>query len=118
MTAATKGRSVLTVALLVVGAVVAGSIGACSYESRDRNSAFDAVQVGDTETSVIARFGTQPSVRERPGALFSRYASQPCGGKCAERLWFENRLSFDTEAWSVELDKDGRVIKKSRWVSP
>lgn len=50
--------------------------------------------------------------------LFARYASQPCGGDCAERLWFENRLSLDTEAWSVELDKSGRVIKKSRWISP
>lgn len=118
MTAATKVRSVLTVALLVLAGAVAGSIGACSYKSHVRNSAFDAVQVDDTEASVIARFGTQPSVREKPDALFSRYASQPCGGACAERLWFENRLSFDTEAWSVELDKNSRVIKKSRWVSP
>ncbi|WP_228893676.1 hypothetical protein [Pseudoduganella aquatica] len=118
MTAASKGKSVLTVVLLLIGVAVAGSIGACSYKSRVRNSAFDAVQVGDTEASVIARFGTQPSVREKPGALFARYASQPCGGECAERLWFENRLSLDTEAWSVELDKNSHVIKKSRWVSP
>lgn len=108
----------LTVVLLVIGAVFVASIGACSLKSYSRNSAFDAVQVGDAEATVIARFGTQPSVRERPGALFARYASQPCGGECAERLWFENRLSLDTEAWSVELDKNGRVIEKSRWVSP
>lgn len=118
MTAATKGRGVLTIALLVVAAAVVGSVGACSYKSHARNSAFDAVQIGDTEASVINRFGTQPSVRERPDVSFSRYASQPCGGDCAERLWFENRLSIDTEAWSVELDKRSRVIKKSRWVSP
>lgn len=118
MTAPTKGRGVFIVALLVIGAAVAGSIGVCSYKSYVRNSAFDAVQVGDTEASVVARFGTQPSVREKPGALFSRYASQPCGGECTERLWFENRLSLDTEAWSVELDKNHRVIKKSRWLSP
>lgn len=108
----------LTVVLLVIGAAVAASIGSCSFKSHARNSAFDAVQVGDTEATVIARFGTQPSVRERPGELFARYASQPCGGECAERLWFENRLSFDTEAWSVELDRSSRVIKKSRWASP
>lgn len=113
-----RGRRVLTVVLLVIGAAVASSIGMCSFKSHSRNSAFDAVQVGDTEATVIARFATQPSVRESPGALFARYASQPCGGVCAERLWFENRLSLDTEAWSVELDKNGRVIKKSRWVSP
>ncbi|WP_141758613.1 hypothetical protein [Duganella sp. HH105] len=100
----------LTAVLLVVGA--------CSFTSHSRNSAFAAVQVGDTEAAVIARFGTQPSVRERPGILFARYASQPCGGQCAERLWFENRLSLDTEAWSVELDKNGRTINKLRWISP
>lgn len=118
MTAALKGRSVLTVVLLVIGAAVVGSIGACSYKSHMRNSAFDAMHVGDTEASVIAGFGTQPSVRERRGALFARYASQPCSGDCIERLWFENRLSLDMEAWSVELDKNRRVLKKSRWVSP
>lgn len=118
MTATTKGRGVLTIALLVLAAAVVGSVGACSYKSHARNSAFDAVQIGDAEASVIDRFGTQPSVREKPGMLFARYASQPCGGDCAERLWFENRLSLDTEAWSVELDKSGRVIKKSRWISP
>lgn len=118
MSTAKKGRGVLTVALVVLVAAVAGTVGACSYKSHVRNSAFDAVRVGDTEASVIARFGTQPSVREKSGELFSRYASQPCGGDCAERLWFENRLSLDTEAWSVELDQGSRVIKKSRWVSP
>lgn len=118
MTATTKRRGVLTIALLVLAAAVVGSVGACSYKSHARNSAFDAMQIGDTEASVIDRFGTQPSVREKPGMSFARYASQPCGGDCAERLWFENRLSLDTEAWSVELDKSGRVIKKSRWISP
>lgn len=118
MTPAKNGRRVLAVVLLVFGAVIAGCIGACSYKSHVRNSAFAAVQIGDTEATVIARFGTQPSIREKPGTLFARYASQPCSGYCAERLWFENRLSIDTEAWSVELDNKGQVIKKSRWVSP
>jgi hypothetical protein len=111
-------RSVATVAFLVIAATVTLTIGACSYQSHVRNSAFDDVQVGDMEATVIARFGAQPSVRERPGTLFSRYASQPCGGDCARRLWFENRLSLDTEAWSVELDTNARVVRKSRWVSP
>ena len=108
----------LTFALLVIGAVVVATIGACSYTSHLRNLAFNAVRIGDTEAAVIGRFGAQPSVREKPDALFPRYASTPCGGECAERLWFENRLSLDTEAWSVEFDETGRVIKKSRWVSP
>lgn len=96
MMAAIKERSVLTVILLLIGASIASSIAAWSYKSHVRNSAFDAVQVGDTDASVIARFGTQPSVQEKPGTLFSRDASQPCGGDCAARLWFENRLSLDT----------------------
>lgn len=112
------GKRVLTVGLLVIGTVIAASIGACSLKSHSRNSAFDAIQAGDTEATVVARFGTQPSVRERSDTLFARYATQPCDGQCAERLWFENRLSLDTEAWSVELDTNRRVFKKSRWVSP
>jgi len=115
---ATKMRSVSTVTLLVLSIVVVGSVGACSYKSHMNNSAFEAVRLDDTEAAVIARFDEQPSVREKPGVPFSRYASQPCGGECAERLWFENRMSLDTEAWSVELNKSRRVIKKSRWVSP
>jgi len=106
------------VLLLAIGAAVAGSIGACSYKSQVWNVAFDTVQVGDTEAAVIARFGTQPSVRELPGKLFSRYATQPRSSECAQRLWFENRLSLDTEAWSVELDNAQRVTKKSHWISP
>lgn len=113
-----RGRRVMTIVLLAFGAVIAALIGACSFTSHSRNTAFDAVQVGDTETAVITHFGTQPSVREKPGALFTRYASRPCSGECVERLWFENRLSFDMEAWSVELDKNSIVVKKSRWVSP
>lgn len=113
-----RGKRMLTVVLLVIGTAIAASIGACSLKSHSRNSAFEAIQAGDTEATVIARFGTQPSVRERSGKLFARYASQPCEGECVERLWFENRLSFDTEAWSVELDAARRVLKKSRWVSP
>lgn len=110
-------NGMLTAALVVVAVAVIAGIGACSYKSHLGNSAFEAVQPGDTEASVISRFGMPPSVREKPDALFSRYASQPCRGDCAERLWFENRFSLDTEAWSVELDQNRRVIKKSRWVS-
>lgn len=108
----------LTNVLLVVSVAIAASVVACEFNSHARNSAFEAVRLGDTEATVIARFGTQASVRETPGTLFARYASQPCSGRCRERLWFENRLSLDTEAWSVELDQNRKVIGKSRWVSP
>ncbi|GJI96559.1 hypothetical protein RugamoR57_32770 [Duganella caerulea] len=113
-----RGRSALSVILLIISAAIVASVGLCAFKSHSRNAAFDAVRVGDTEAAVIARFGAQPSVREKAGALFARYASQPCDGSCVERLWFENSLSLDTEAWSVALDKDRRVVGKSRWVSP
>lgn len=119
MAARSKVRSGVTaVALGIVGLLIVVGIGSCTYVSHARNRAFELVQVGDAESKVIDLFGAQPSVREQPGALFARYASVPCAKPCAERLWFENRLSLDIEAWSVELDTDRREIKKSRWVSP
>lgn len=106
----TKQR-VLPLVLLFSGSLMTMSIGGCLFKSNSRNAAYDAVQVGDTEAAVIARFGVQSSVREKPGVLFVRYASQPCNGVCVERLWYENRFSLDMKAWSVELDKSRHVIK-------
>ncbi len=106
---------------LVGGAILTSTVaygGACSVIANSRSGAFDAVQTGDKESAVISRFGTQPSVREQQGKLFARYATRPCSEPCVQRLWFENRLGFDTEAWSVELDRSGQVIKKVHWVSP
>lgn len=92
-------------------------VGACSYVSHKRSGAFETIKTGDAEGDVIALFGS-PSVREKKDALFSRYATEPCTGDCVERLWFENRMTLDTEAWSVELDSSRTVIKKTHWASP
>ena len=92
-------------------------ISACTYKSHNGNSAFDAINTGDTEAMVIDTFGT-PSVRDKPDILYRRYASRPCKSPCAERLWYENRLSLFDEAWSLEIDQNGRVIDKARWASP
>jgi len=92
-------------------------ITSCIFVSERRASAFDVINIGDTRDTVIGQFG-MPSHVERPGVLFARYASHQCQSPCVERLWFENRLSLDIEAWSVELDQGGRVIKKSHWASP
>ena len=107
-----------SVVVLIIGAAIAASIGFCTFVSHARNSPFEALQVGASERSVIDLFGAQPSVREKPGVLFARYASEPCAAPCVERIWFENKLSLDTEAWFIELDQDQHVVKKSRWVSP
>ncbi len=95
-----------------------GAIAACTLNAYRADKAFDEVAIGDSEARVIERFGSRPSVRERSGSHFTRYADQACQGVCTERLWFENRLSLDTQAWSVELDADHRVIRKTRWTSP
>lgn len=113
-----RGRSKLAVALLLIASALALSVGVCTFKSHMLNSAFDAVQMGETEAAVVGRVGAPSSMREKSGKLFTRYASLPCVGQCVERIWFENRMSLDTEAWSVELDKNGRVVKKSKWVSP
>jgi hypothetical protein len=113
-----KKKSLLAVAVIAIIAVLASYIGRCAFITGNRNKAFDAVQIGDTEANVIARFGTAPSVRERQGVLFARYASQSCMNPCVERLWFENRLAFDIEAWSVEFDRGARVVQKTHWSSP
>lgn len=90
----------------------------CSYISHHRSTGFELVRTGDTEDLVIDKLGN-PSVRERSGAKpFLRYASYGCVAPCAERLWFENRLSLDAEAWSVDLDANRRVIDKAKWISP
>lgn len=107
----------LRIGLLAVLAVPILYISSCTITSLIRNRAFDAVTIGDTAKSVIRKMG-EPSVREPPGNLFSRYAAKQCAAPCVDRLWYENRLTLDTEAWSIELDDNGRVIDKARWISP
>lgn len=110
--------SLPTVLALIVGVIAVAYVGACTYASDAMNEAFDLIRIGDTEAIVIARFRTAPSVREKSDAIFLRYATSPCTRPCVERLWYENRLSLDVEAWSVELDQYGRVIRKVHWISP
>lgn len=89
----------------------------CSYISSSRNKDFESINIGNARDITMKKIGA-PSKRETSSDPFSRYASKRCQTPCAERLWYENRLTFDSEAWSVELDENGFVIKKSHWVSP
>jgi hypothetical protein len=89
----------------------------CSLVSKRNSRAFESVSLGDDRHAVVQALGT-PNASEPPEKLFTRYASRPCGVNCKERLWFENRLSFGTEAWSVELGEDGKVVHKAHWHSP
>lgn len=93
-------------------------LSSCSYISSKRNKAFNSVEIGANEKSIVDAFAGAPSLRETSKEVFARYASRPCRAPCAERLWYENRLSFDIEAWSFEMDESGRVISKDKWMSP
>lgn len=104
-----------TIGLLLLG-VLALHFAACSGLSTSKSRAFDSIKLGDSRTAVIDAIGT-PDVRELPEKILARYASKPCSGACKERLWFENKLSLGIEAWSVELDENGRVIHKAYWHS-
>jgi len=96
---------------------IIGYIAACYYISNSNASAFDSIKIGDTIDTVIKKFGT-PRFREKRGVLYSRYATSPCAHPCFERIWFENRLLLIVdEAWSLEINEEGEVIKKSYWVS-
>lgn len=97
--------------------IICGYVGACSYIASSRSSAYDAVNVGDSKESVISLFKAEPIVERADGEPFTRYASRRCA-ECTERLWFENRLTFDTRAWSVDIDGAGAVIGKAEWTSP
>jgi hypothetical protein len=107
----------LSIAIGTVVCVVFLYAATCVYVRTKRQEAFSTISVGDSVDSVIERFGN-PSVRETTEKLFARYASTKCQAPCAERLWFENRLALDIEAWSVSIGTDGRVVEKYHWISP
>jgi hypothetical protein len=107
----------LRIALLSLSILIILYLSSCGYIAHSKNKSFDLIKMGDSEQDVILEMGN-PTVREKGDVLFSRYASKKCQGTCSERFWYENRLSFDTQAWSIDLNKENRVINKSRWISP
>lgn len=113
-----KRSRIFPAILLALPALLVLSVSACTLTSHALNEAFDKIEIGQTLTDVVRAFGVTPSFVESAGVGFPRYASRPCHDRCAERVWFENRLSMDMEAWSVELDGSGHVIEKTRWQSP
>jgi hypothetical protein len=92
-------------------------IGTCSIRSAQNQSAFLKIQNGSTTEDVIELLGP-PARRETAEAPFTRYGARPCDDGCKVRFWYENRLTLDTEAWSIEFNDQGEVIKTSHWISP
>ena len=84
---------------------------------KSREAAFETTKIGDSYDEVVGRFGS-PSEIDGQGQVFTRYSDKPCELPCVKRLWFENRLFLDVEAWSVSFGKDDKVVEKYHWVSP
>jgi hypothetical protein len=101
----------------ILAATAGVAVGVSGYVVSGYERAFERTSNGDSLADVLSRFG-EPSVRENPNIPFLRYATSPCRDTCAERLWWEHPILRDIEAWSVEFDAAGRVVRKTHWVSP
>lgn len=98
-------------------AIVASVIGACEVKVHHYNAAFTEVAVGDSESTVVAKFG-KPIVRETATKSYVRYATSPCTKPCAVRLWWEMPIIPRIGGWSVELGEDRNAVHTAHWVSP
>jgi hypothetical protein len=66
-----------------------------------RISAFESVNVGDTETQVIEKMGSEPA-----------YSSTHCSPQCLKTIWFNNPMGIDQSKWMLQIDQQGLVVKK------
>jgi hypothetical protein len=86
--------------------------------SHSRNRGFYKVSVGDTQQQIIQSMGN-PSVFEKNGGTpFLRYTDHACKSPAPNGFGLKIALSLDIEAWSVDLDDSGKVIRKAHWMSP
>ncbi len=92
-------------------------VGSCAFISATKSDAFDLIKIGDLESDVIRVLGT-PSVKETVDEPFTTYISRPCTDDCNYRIWYENHLSLDMEAWFVEFSSEQRVVRKAKLHSP
>ncbi|WP_145608980.1 hypothetical protein [Nitrospirillum amazonense] len=113
----TRSRQVLIWSSSGLALILATVIAAAFYTTTRTQSSFDTIEVGQTEKSVIGILG-RPSVTEYPSRPFTRYAVHGCETPCARRIWYENRLALDMEAWSISIGDNGTVLEKYHWLSP
>ena len=93
----------------VIAMILLGYVSTCSYRSHKLESGYRYINLGDAESRIHLALG-RPSVREiAGGARFTRYGGRPCVHPCHTRLWYQNSMSLTGEAWSFDLDQDGRV---------
>jgi hypothetical protein len=95
----------------------AGYAAAAIYVKTQRQEGFDHVKIGDAYATVEDAIGPPDAVKDQ-GTPFPRYETSGCAQPCVKRFWYENRLLFDVEAWSIDIGRDGNVTDKYHWVSP
>jgi len=106
----------MKVFIFVLTMFVAGYISACSRISYVNSRAFNLIRIGDSVETAINSFG-KPSFRQDKNQWVP-YVMNQCEDPCVERIWYENQLLLIVdEAWSLEIDKEGKIIRKSYWVS-
>ena len=106
---------------LVVGVVVMLPvlyISSCTAISHVHDHDFVHVKVGDTEPQVIAAMGSPFDEEKAGGRRVPQYGAPDCTRPCVWRLWYLNRLSLVGEAWMIELDEQGRVVRTAYIESP
>ena len=101
---------------VLVGAPVL-YISSCTWIKHSRTFSFESVNIGESLTETISKMGT-PSHIDSGSEYFARYIDWPCKGPKCKRLWYENRLFLDIEAWAIQTDSAGHVIAKDHIVSP
>jgi hypothetical protein len=77
------------------------------------------VNIGDSETVVLERFG-RPGITETTADNFKAYIDKPCQSPCIKRMWWEAPFPIPKgiEAWAVEFDGTQHVINKTHILFP
>jgi hypothetical protein len=108
----------VTAVVALVGMLPVLYISSCTVIAQVHDHDFAHVKVGDTEPHVIAAMGS-PSDEERAGSRrVPQYGAPECASPCVRRLWYLNRLSLVGEAWEIDLDGQGRVVRAASIASP
>jgi hypothetical protein len=83
--------------------------------------AINALAIGDTETRARELFwftpGEETPAHTGPARGWTTSGTR-CTLPCVRRLWWVHPLLPDLEAWTVDLNDQGKVIASYRWSSP
>jgi hypothetical protein len=106
--AAIVALTALVAVILFICLALVVAVPACPYLTGRTQKIFDTIQVGDTKESVISKMGTPSRVHPR----------DTCKGACVDRLWYDYALCLGLDEWSVDFDKNNRVVEKAHEISP